>query len=170
MLLDLIDLDKLRRGILYLGILFLTLLVQELLLSRIRFFGIRALVVPLLPVMLSLLQGPWWGMIFGLLAGVLTDAMFAETTVLFTIMLPLVGFLTAAAERFLISRRLVAVVAASVAALLLTALAQALRVLVLFDGEALPLLRVAALQILWSVPFIFVLYFPCKALAEKNLD
>jgi len=170
MLLDVIDLDKLRRAILYLAITLLTLLVQELLLSRVRFFGIRALILPLLPVMLSLLQGPWWGMIFGLITGILADATFAETKVLFTILLPLIGFLTAAAERFLISRRPVAVFAASVAALLLTALAQALRVLVLFDGEALPLLRVAALQTLWSVPFIFVLYFPCKALAERNLD
>ena len=82
----------------------------------------------------------------------------------------ILGFLATAAERFLISRRLVAYFAAGVCALLITALAQGLRVLVLYDGEVTAILRVALLQTLYSIPFIFALYFPCRALAQRVLD
>lgn len=170
MLLDVINLDKLRRSILYAGLLVLVLLVQEMVLSRVTLFGVRAMIVPLFPVALGMLQGGWWGMLYGLAAGMLCDAMFAESLVLFTILMPALGFLATAAERFLISRRLVAYFAAGVCALLITALAQGLRVLVLYDGEVTAILRVALLQTLYSIPFIFALYFPCRALAQRVLD
>ena len=170
MLLDVINLDKLRRILIYTGLMLLTLLVQEMVLSRISVFGVRAMIVPLFPVALGMLQGGWWGMGFGLVCGMLSDAMFAETLVLHTLLMPLLGFLATAAERFLISRRLIAYFAAGVCALLFTALAQGLRVLVLYDGELLAILRTALMQTLCSVPFIFAIYYPCRALAERALD
>ncbi|MGI6028625.1 MAG: hypothetical protein ACOX81_04385 [Candidatus Heteroscillospira sp.] len=170
MLLEVIDLDKLRRALIYSGIMLLALLVQETVLSRISLFGVRAMILPIFPVALGMLQGGWWGMGFGLACGMLSDAMFAETQVLFTILMPFIGFLATAGERFLLSRRPVAFFFACLCALLLCALAQALRVLVLYDGELMAMLRVALLQTLYSTPFVFVFYYPCRALAARALD
>ncbi|MGE4353980.1 MAG: hypothetical protein AB7D36_07845 [Oscillospiraceae bacterium] len=170
MLLDVINLDKVRRGILYTLIMFLVLAAQEIVLSRITIFGVRAMIVPIFPVAVGLLQGGMWGMGFGLACGILCDTMFAENLVMFTILLPCLGFLATAAERFLISRKLVAFFAASTAALAVTAIAQVMRTFLLFNAEMIPMLRVAGLQVLYSIPFIFPLYYPCRALSERALD
>ena len=170
MLLDVINLDKVRRGILYTLIMFAVLAVQEMVLSRITIFGVRAMIVPLFPVAVGLLQGGMWGMGFGLACGVFCDAMFAESLVMFTILLPCFGFLATAAERFLISRKLVAFFAASVGALVVTAIAQSMRTFLIYDAEIMPMLRVAGLQVLYSLPFVFPLYYPCRALSERALD
>ena len=148
-LLDLVNLDKLRRSILYALMLIVVISVQELILSRVTIFGARAMIMPLFPIAVGMLQGGAWGMVFGLLCGILCDAMFSETLVLFTLIMPALGFLAAAAERFLI---------------------QALRVFLLYNGEVLPMLRTALLQTAYSLPFIFAIYFPCRALAERSLD
>ena len=170
MLLEVIDLDKLRRGLIYGAILLAILTAQDMVLTRISPLGVRAFIVPIFPVAVGVLQGGWWGMGFGLAAGMLCDTMFAETRIFFTVLMPALGFMATAAERFLISRRLVAVVAASVCALVFTAFMQALRTVVLFDASAAAVAKTAALQVLWSVPFIFPIYYPCRALSRRVLD
>ena len=170
MLLEIIDLDKLRRGILYAVIMLCILMVQEMVLSRISLFGVHALIVPIFPVCVGILQGGWWGMLFGLASGMLCDCMFAETRVLFTVLLPFLGFMATAAERFLISRKLVAVFTASVCALLFTAALEIVRMLVLYEASAAALIKTGLLQTLYAVPFIFAIYFPCRALSRRSLD
>ena len=128
------------------------------------------MIMPLFPIAVGMLQGGAWGMVFGLLCGILCDAMFSETLVLFTLIMPALGFLATAAERFLVTKRLPAFFAVSAAGLLATALIQALRVFLLYNGEVLPMLRTALLQTAYSLPFIFAIYFPCRALAERSLD
>ena len=169
-LLDLVNLDKLRRSILYALMLIVVMSVQELILSRVTIFGARAMIMPLFPIAVGMLQGGAWGMVFGLLCGILCDAMFSETLVLFTLIMPALGFLATAAERFLVTKRLPAFFAVSAAGLLATALVQALRVFLLYNGEVLPMLRTALLQTAYSLPFIFAIYFPCRALAERSLE
>ena len=170
MLLEIIDLDKLRRGILYTLIMLAVLAVQEMVLSRISLFGVKAFIVPIFPVAVAVLQGGWWGLGFSLACGMLCDTMLAETRVLFTMLLPALAFMATAAEKFLISRRLVAVFTASVCALFLTAFMQGLRVVVLYDAQFLPVLRSAVLQVIYGVPFIFPIYYACRALSERALD
>jgi len=170
MLLEIINLDKLRRGILYCVIMLCILMVQEMVLSRITVFGVRALIVPIFPVCVGILQGGWWGMAFGLVSGILCDCMFYETKVLFTILMPFLGFMATAAERFLISRRFVAVFSAAVCALLFTALLEVMRMLVLYEAGFAPLMKTALLQTVYSIPFIFAIYFPCRALSRRSLD
>jgi len=170
MLLEIIDVDKLRRGILYTVIMLITLMVQEMVLSRLSLFAVRALIVPIFPVVVGILQGGWWGMAFGLVSGVLCDCMFAETRVLFTLLMPFLGFMATAAERFLISRKLVAVFTASVCALLFTAAIEIMRMMVLYEASFAALIKTGLLQTLYSIPFIFALYFPCRALSRRSLD
>jgi len=170
MLLEIIDVDKLRRGILYTVIMLITLMVQEMVLSRLSLFAVRALIVPIFPVVVGILQGGWWGMAFGLVSGVLCDCMFAETRVLFTLLMPFLGFMATAAERFLISRKLVAVFSACVCALLFTAAIEIMRMMVLYEASFAALIKTGLLQTLYSIPFIFALYFPCRALSRRSLD
>ena len=80
------------------------------------------------------------------------------------------GCRAAAAERFLVLKGIPAFFAVSAAGLLATALIQALRVFLLYNGEVLPMLRTALLQTAYSLPFIFAIYFPCRALAKRSLD
>lgn len=170
MLLDVINIEKVRRGIIYAAIMLIVLTVQELLLSRITIFGVRAMIVPIFPVAVGLLQGGMWGMGFGLACGLLCDAMFAENLVLFTMIFPVIGFLATAAERFLVSRELVSFFALSLVALFFTAFAQLVKTFIFFDASILPMLRVAVLQTLYSLPFVFILYYPCRALSQRALD
>ena len=38
------------------------------------------------------------------------------------------------------------------------------------DTRAWPVLRTGLLQVLWSLPFVAVIYYPCRAIAGRDLS
>lgn len=169
MLMDLINLDKIRRATLYALIILLALFLQCEVFSRISPLGVNAMFIPVVVVAIGLFEGGVWGGVLGLLAGFLCDIFYHETTLLFTILLPVIGFFAGTFTAFFVNKRFVAFLVLSLVALAITALCQMFRLWVFMGADPIRLLTVGGLQTLWSLPFTIPVYFPSKALSKRKL-
>ena len=190
MFLDLISFDKLKRALLYTALLLGLLTLQNGVFSRVAILGTRPMFLPCFAVAVGMFSGASWGGAFGLLAGIFCDMSFLESSVLFTILLPVLGFAAGVVTQLYFNRRFFAYFFFCAAALLLCALLQCARPL-LFSGtvnlsdisdqlqssatlsiargtDRLRVMTVALLQALWSLPFAFLVYFPCKAIGRQR--
>jgi hypothetical protein len=167
MLQDLIDPKKARRILAYAILLLFTLLVQNAVFSRISFFGVKALFLPAACVAVGMFEGGVGGAAFGLFLGFFGDMSFAENTVLFTALFPVIGFFAGFAEAFFLNRRFFPFMAASLAALLLTGLLQAGTASILSGNAFAPLLKTVGLQTLWSLPEAAVFYPIVKSMSAR---
>lgn len=153
---------KTRRGVLYALYLFAALLVQNVILSHVALFGVRAMFLPALVVAAGLFEGGWGGGLFGLAAGILSDLFFGSQSVLFTVLFPVMGFVSGFLGDFYLNKRLFTYCIMGAAALFLAAFAQMFSLL-FYKGQSSPALWVTALlQTLWSLPFLFPSYYLCK--------
>ena len=57
MLLDFINIPRLRKAIIYFAVMLLTLLLQNTLLSRIEIFGVKAMMLPITAVAVGFFEG-----------------------------------------------------------------------------------------------------------------
>ena len=139
--------------------MFLALVVQNMLLSQVRPMGICPMILPAVAVSVGMFAGAGGGVVFSLIMGLLADLAFVETTVLFTVLLPLIAFGAALVSEFFINRRFFAFMGITFAASAFTALMQ---MLATFAGDAwsTELVKTAVLQTLWSMPFSAVAYLP----------
>lgn len=166
---EFIDLKKLRRAVLYAVCMIVMLTIQEAALSRISPLGVRAMPMPALVAAVGLFEGGLWGGVFGVFAGLFCDIAGSSTTVLLTITFAVLGFLSGLVCQMLINRRFYSYMIAAALALLLAALCQALPVWIYHGASPLALLRTAALQSVWSIPFAVPSYFACRAIAGRKL-
>ena len=150
---------NLRRLLLYALYLFLVLVFQNMALTQIRPLGVCPFMLPAAVVAVGMFEGASWGAVFGLFMGIFADMFYVESTVGFTLLFPAIAFAVGFVSQFFINRRFFAFMVASCAALLVTGVAQMLRVLVL-EGWSFALLSTAILQTLWSLPPAVLAYFP----------
>lgn len=168
MLLDLINLAKLRRAVVYGLFLVLLFAVQNLLGAYVSLWGVRAMFLPAAVVCVALFEGGVWGAMFGLAAGYFADMAFAENTVMFTLLFPMLGYFAGVLCKYTLRKALITALVLSAGALLLTAGAQMAPFL--FRGERFwPVLRTGLLQTLWSLPFVFAVYYPCRTIAGYDM-
>ena len=156
---DLLAKINLRRLLLYALYLFLVLVFQNMALTQIRPLGICPFMLPAAVVAVGMFEGASWGAIFGLVMGIFADMFYVESTVGFTLLFPAIAFAVGFVSQFFINRRFFAFMVAAGAALLLTGVAQMLRVLVL-EGWSFSLLSTVILQTLWSLPPAVLAYYP----------
>lgn len=169
MFLDLINLEKVRRAIIYSGMLLATLLVQSIILSRIPILGVRAFIIPITVVAIGFFEGGVWGGVFGLIAGIFTDMSLDGSAVMMTIVFPVIGFFSGALPMFYFNRKLMSFVCFCLAGMLITAVCQMAKYILFTDTNVWALLLTAALQVFWAVPFIFLVYFLNKKLVRIDL-
>ena len=150
---------NLRRMLLYALYLFLVLIFQNMALTQIRPLGVCPFMLPAAVVAVGMFEGASWGAIFGLLMGIFADMFYVESTVGFTLLFPAIAFVVGFVSQFFINRRFFAYMVAACAALLVTGVAQMLRVLVL-EGWSFAFLSTVILQTLWSLPPAVLAYFP----------
>lgn len=167
MLLDLIDFSKLRRAVVYGLLLLLVFAVQKLFLSCIPLFGVHPLVIPAVVVAIALFDGGLWGGFMGLVAGYFLDMGYTEHTVLFTILLPSIGFFAGVLGKYLLHRGFLSFLSLFIAALAIITFCQMFRFLVFTDTAVWPVWRTGLLQLLWSIPWAIPVYFPCKSIAGR---
>lgn len=165
---EFINLKKIRRALLYILCIIVMLALQETVLSRISPLGVRAMPMPALVSAIGLFEGGLWGGLLGLLAGLMSDAAGSGTTVLLTITLTVIGFCSGLVGQMLINRRFYSYMIAAAAALLATALCQALSLWVYHGASVLALARTAGLQTAWSLPFAVPSYFACRGIAGRR--
>ncbi len=168
MLLDLINFEKLKRALLYAAVVMVVLALQTLLFSRVRFLGAAPMFVPAVVTAIALFEGGVWGAVFGLAAGILCALRYSGTLVLFPVLFALIGFFSGLLAQFVMNRRFFSYFALSVVAFVLTAFCQMFRPLFFLDAPAADVLRVGALQVLWSLPFPFLIYFPVKNIGKSR--
>lgn len=169
MLLDLIDLSKLRRAIVYALVLAVVFIFQDLLVARLPLFGVRAMMIPAAVVAIGLFEGGAWGGFIGLAAGYLMDRGYTEQTVLFLILFTAIGFFSGVLGKYLFHKGFVSYLVLTTAAMLLISAAQVFRFLFFTDTSAWAVWRTGLLQILWSIPWAIPIYFPCKAIAAHPM-
>ncbi len=182
MLLDLIDLSKLRRAIVYGLLLAAVLVLQNQIVSRVPVLGVRPLLLPAFVVAVALFEGGVWGGVLGLAAGYFADFSYADHVVLFTITLSALGFFTGVLGKYMLHRGFISYVAMVLLALTVVTFCQMFRFLFLADedqrtfhalyiaGAAYwPVLRTGLIQVIWSLILSLPLYFPCKIIAARPM-
>lgn len=155
---DVINLKKLRLALIYILCLLVLIFFQDTVFARLGLFGVKMLFIPAAVVSVSLFEGGFRGGLFGLLAGLLCDLAFPENTLLFTALFPAIGFVSGLASEFWFNRSFTAYMTTAGAALLVTALCQLVRVVLVEPGSALTGLLTALVQALWSLPMAAACY------------
>jgi len=185
MLYDIINLKKIRQAFLYAVIMLICLLLQNTFFAKIPIFGVKPLFAPCFVIAVAVFSGGIRGGVFGLLCGILTDTRLPESAVLFTIALPALGFITGLVTDRYINKRFFSYFCCCAAALAVCTLLQCASLLIFSDSSRLAavtaaqtvtdvtinhganktdVLLTAAKQVIWSLPFAFAVYFPCKAI------
>ncbi len=182
MLLDLIDLSKLRRAIVYGLLLAAVLVLQNQIVSRLPLLGVKPLLMPALVVAVALFEGGVWGGALGLAAGYFADFDYANTVVLFTVLLAAIGFFAGALGKYMLHKGFVSFLALLLAALGIVTFCQMFRFLFLTSEDARMfqalystgpagwrVLRTGFIQVVWSAVLSVPLYFPCKLIAARPM-
>ena len=169
MLLDLIDLSKLRRAIVYALTLAIVFAVQDLLAARVPLWGVRPMMIPAAVVAIGLYEGGLWGGFLGLAAGFFFDMGYIEQTVLFTILLAVIGFFAGVLGKYLLHKGFLSYMALVLAAMLLLTGAQMIPFLFFTDTRDAAVWKTGLVQILWSLPWAIPVFFPCRAIASRPL-
>lgn len=182
MLLDLIDLSKLRRAIVYGLVLAALFVLQDLVISQVTLWGVRAMMIPAAVIGISLFEGGVWGGLIGLAAGYFTDIGAMNHVALFTILLAAAGFFAGTLGKYMLHKGFVSYMFLTALALAVIALCQMVPFLVFVDEDARqfhailgwshstwPVWRTAILQVLWSLVWSIPVYFPCKIISSRPM-
>jgi hypothetical protein len=169
MFLDLIDLSKLRRAIVYSVILALVLILQDLFIARITIRGVTAMLVPAAVVAIGLFEGGPWGGFLGLAAGYFCDMGYSEQQVLFTVLFPMVGFFSGVLGKYLLNRSIVSYMFLFLTMIAVITACQMFPFLFFTDTDSWAVWRTGLIQIFWSLPWAIPLYFPIKSIAARPL-
>ncbi len=140
----------------------LVMLLQSVLFSRISILGAKGFIIPAAAVAVGIYLGGVRGAVFGIFLGLFTDMAFSETTVLFTLLFPLIGFGAGFASEFYINKSFFAFMIFSTAAILLCGAVQLIHAMLGGTTELLPGLLTVLLQTVLSVPPVMLLYLPLR--------
>ena len=171
-LIQALEWKKVRMVIQYAVYMLLVMLLQSVLFSRISIFGAKGFIIPAAAVAAGIYLGGVRGAVFGIFLGLFTDMAFSETTVLFTILFPMIGFGAGFASEFYINKSFFAFMIFSVAAILLCGIVQrpfraphhsaSIPALVGGGTELTAGLITVLLQTVLSVLPVMLLYLPFK--------
>lgn len=170
MLLELINLAKLRKAFIYAGIVLLVLMIQTLLLSHIAILKASPMIIPIVVVAVGFFEGGVWGGVYGLALGLICDMTLNEPGVMMTVLFPIIGFFSGALSMFVMSRRLMPFFCVCACALLMTAICQMFRFIAFTETDFVVVILTGAFQTLWSLPFIFAIFYPCRAVSRLDLS
>ena len=157
-LIQALEWKKVRMVIQYAVYMLLVMLLQSVLFSRISIFGAKGFIIPAAAVAAGIYLGGVRGAVFGIFLGLFTDMAFSETTVLFTILFPMIGF----GAGFYINKSFFAFMIFSVAAILLCGIVQLIHALAGGGTELTAGLITVLLQTVLSVLPVMLLYLPFK--------
>ena len=167
MLLDLINLSKLRRAVIYALLLVVLFVLQDLIISHITVFGVRALLIPSAVVAIGLFDGGGWGGFVGLAAGFFCDMGFSEQTVLFTILFAGIGFFCGVLGKYLFHKGFLSYLTLTLLSLAIITFCQMFRFLFFTGTDSAAVLQTGLTQLVYSLVWAIPVYFPCKSIADR---
>ena len=166
---DLINLSKLRRALIYIFILVLIFMVQSILIPLMPIAGVKAMIIPIAVVCIALFENASWGAFFGLFIGYWCDQLLPETTVMCMLLFSVMGFAVGLLGEFSLRKGLLTAFVLSVLAMLIMAFCQSFSILFFTSTRFWPVFKTCFLQVLWGVPFIFAIFYPCRAVAAVDM-
>ena len=166
--LEYINLEKIRKALLYLLCVLVTLWLQTTIFSRLAPMGVKPFFVPVIAVAIGLWEGGVWGFVLGLITGLQCDMAYSESTVVYLILFSAFGFFSGVLGKFFLNRRFPGFVIVSAAALILTVGCQIVPFWVFRSVNLRYLFPVALMQVLWSLPFCIPAYFAVKYIALSD--
>jgi hypothetical protein len=169
MFLDLIDLSKLRRAMVYGLVLAVLFVLQDLIVARITIRGVSAMLVPGAVVAVGLFEGGVWGGFVGLAAGYFMDLGYTEQQILFTVLFPLVGFFSGVLGKYWLNRGMVSYVALFLVMMAIITGCQMFPFLFFTDTNNWAVCRTGLIQLFWSLVWAVPIYFPIKSIAGRPL-
>lgn len=159
---QLFDWKKIRVVLEYAVYIVLAMILQSLLFARLSIFGVKGFILPAAVVAVGMYRGGVRGTVFGLVLGIFADLSFPETTILFTLLFPIMGFAFGLAADFFINKSFFAFMVFTVLALLVTAIMQLLSASIISGAEFFPGLLTAVLQTIISIIPSALLYLPFR--------
>ncbi len=150
---------RIKRVLWYGVYMLVVLIVQDMVLTQIRPLGVCAFIPPAAVAAVGMFEGAIPGAVFGLVMGIFTDMFTPGTVITYTVLFPLIAFGVGFISQFYINRRFLGYMFSALAALVVTALVQAVLV-ALGDSSSFAAFPTALLQTLWSVPVSVLCYFP----------
>ena len=99
-----INKEKVWKGVCYFLVILGTLMIQNLLMPHLTILKVRPLIIPAAAVAVGMFEGGTYGAIFGLFLGFFADMSFAENTVLFLVIMGVLGFAAGFAADFYLNR------------------------------------------------------------------
>ena len=165
LLFDLIDVNKLKRALVYVLMVVISMWLQTMIFARISFFGAKVLFIPIVVAAIAAMEGGVWGVVFGVICGCALDMSTLSSTVLFLVLCAVIGFGCGVLMDYFLNRRFVSFLILSAIVCVLTALCQMVPVWIFKDAALADLAPVAALQAVLSLPFAVPVYFAAKRIA-----
>ena len=171
MLLDLINLAKLRRAIVYGALLVALFVVQDLFAAQLPIFGVKPMLIPAAVIAIGLMEGGMWGGMIGLVAGYFGDMGCTEQLVLFTILFPVVGFFSGVLGKYMLHKGFVSYMVLTLLTLAVVAMCQMSRFL-FFVGtlDTRAVWRTGLIQTAYSLVWAVPIYFPCKIISDRPME
>lgn len=166
--LDLINMRKIRKAVIYGFCIILAQWLQLMVLSRLEILGAKPFFLPALIVAFGFFEGGVWGAVLGMVTGAYCDMVLVDSTALFLVLYAAIGFFSGVLADYLLNRKFFSYMAVATLALLLTAFCQIVPLWIFAGSAFLPLFTTALLQTLWSLPPAALCYFVVKRVSGKE--
>ena len=155
-------LDHVRSALRLALVLLVFHLLQATLLARLRPWGAVPLPLPLLAVAAGLWGGGFWGGCFGLAVGIVCDSSMGETSLLFIVLLTVLGFFSGFLGEFVLARGFPSFLLLSLASLVLCTGLQMLLFSMQIPAPWRELLISGLKQLVLTLPFIIPAYWAVR--------
>ena len=147
------------KALAYFGLLLLLYILQAMVFPYIKVFGVKPLILPVAVMCVSLFDGYLRGGLFGLAAGMLCDLSFNQPILQFTIFMTALGLVAGYLFDTVMSTGFLAFLMCTAGALVVCAVIQWFPLVVYNGTDFLAVLKVTAIQTVYSAIFTFPLYY-----------
>ena len=154
--------DHLRSALRLALLLLILHLLQVTVLARFRLWGVMPLPLPLLAIAAGLGGGGAWGGCFGLAVGIVCDCSMGEGSMLFTVLLTVLGFFSGFLGEFIMARGFPSFLVLSLVGLAVCTALQMLLFSMLIPTAWRDLLIAGAKQSILTLPFIIPVYWAVR--------
>lgn len=159
--------DRSRSGkiIKYLSLtafVFLTYVFQGMILNNLEILDTTPLLLPLTAVVIAMFEGSVCGAAMGLVCGIFCDLSFNQPTVVFTLLLTIIGAALGILCKEVLETSLGSCILCSAVTLALSAGVQMFYYLIYMHAPVSSLLEVALIQSAYSIIFAIPIYFICR--------
>ena len=155
-------LDHVRSALRFALVMLIFHLLQITLLARFRPWGAVPLPLPLLAVAAGLIGGGLWGGCCGLAAGIVCDSSMGEVSVLFIVLLTVLGFFSGFLGEFVLARGFPSFLLLSMVSLVICTGLQVLLFSMQIPTPWRVLLFSGLKQVVLSLPFIIPVYWTVR--------